>query len=216
MKTNSQYLRSFNDAMARSQGNNWPELNAQLNVDPAQALDLQAIRKAVADHFSVDYVSDTWELAGRCFLVAREMSYVLFGLRIPHAVTIGNVQLDGQPYFTTTLESLAKEFSDGYVGNTPANAHCWLTLADGSILDGSLLPSISHREGASESLSFHDAIFIKRHDFVDRLEYLPYLTGLHYHFEVVTHEFLDRYFETYAQWVDDYCACARAPWWRNR
>lgn len=201
--------------MARSQSNDWPELNAQLSVDPALTLHLEAVRKAVAEDLSVDYVSNTWELAGRCFLVAREMSYVLFELRIPHAVTIGNVQLDGQPYFTTTLESLAREFSEGYVGNTPANAHCWLTLADGSILDGSLLPSIAHREGASEPLSFHDAIYVKRHDFVDRLKYLPYLTGLHYHFEVVTHEFCDRHFATYAQWVDDYCTCSHRQWWQS-
>jgi hypothetical protein len=73
-----------------------------------------------------------------------------------------------------------------------ANAHFWITLVDGSILDGTLQPSIAHRDGRQEPLSFYDAIYIKRHDFSDGLEYLPLMIGLHYHFEVVIHEYFVR------------------------
>lgn len=212
----STYLRQFQDAMARSRDRDWPELDARLNLDPGRTLDLEAIRRAVAEDFSVDFVDNTWELAGRCYLVARELSYVLFNLRLPHAVTIGNVLLDGKEYFTTTLDSLTEELRKGYIPNEPANAHCWITLVDGSILDSSLMPSIAHREGAKAPPSFYEAVTLQRHDAVDRLKYRPYLTGLHYHFNVVTHHLFDRHFETYAQWVDDLQKCTRREWWGDQ
>jgi hypothetical protein len=210
---NSKYDKMFGDASRRSQNTLRPEHNNFLLIDPDLILDHDHIRRSVANDLSDGVATNTWQLAGRCYLVARELSYILFDLKIPHAITIGNVSLDGRPYFSTTLNTLSKEFAVGYVPSTPANAHCWITLSNGSVLDASLAPSIAHREGQDDPLSFYDAVLVAPHGLTKRLEYEPLLTGFHYHFNVVTHPFLDRHYRTYTSWVEHFQMATRLSWW---
>jgi hypothetical protein len=212
---NSNYPQMFADALSRSRSTTTPEHNNSLSIDLALLLDHDHIRRSVANDLADGVASDTWQLAGRCYLAARELSYILFDLKIPHAVTIGNVHFDGRPYFSTTLDTLAAEFSEGYVPSAPANAHCWITLPDGSVLDASLAPSIAHhQERRNEPLSFYEAVLIAPHGLTERLEYTPLLTGFHYHFRVVTHPFLDKHYRTYASWAEHYQMATRLTWWR--
>jgi hypothetical protein len=212
--TQRTYLASLDAAMTRSRAIGLSEYETRLPFDPTLAVDLSAVREKVVEDFSDGWLKDSRASPGRCYLVARDLSYSLLKLKIPHAITIGNVLLDGAPYFTTTLASLRADLDDGYSANEPANAHCWLTLLDGSIVDGTLNASIAHQEGAAEPLSFEQAVYAKRHDEEDRLAYVPLLTGFHYHMRVVTNPYQDRHYETYMRWFLDYRKCAQSDWWK--
>ncbi len=214
--TQNTYLASLDAAMNRSRAIGLSEYETRLAFDPALAVDLAAVREKVVEDFSDGWLEDTSALPGRCYLVARDLSYILLNMKIPHAITIGNVLLDGAPYFTTTLASLRADLDDGYIANEPANAHCWITLLDGSIVDGTLNASIAHKEGAAAPIPFEEAVYAKRHDQRDRLDYMPLLTGFHYHMRVVTNPYQDRHYETYMKWFIDYRKCAQSDWWKDQ
>lgn len=212
---NPNYIHQYTEARRRSTQVHQPSYENPFSITPGVSIDHELIRKTVADDIADGVVSNTWALAGRCFLAARELSYILFNLKIPHALTVGNVDLDGTPYFTTTADSLAAEFAEGYIPGKPANAHCWLTLPDGSTLDATLAASIANREGQEAAPSFYDAILVATHPLSARLRYRPMLTGFHYHFDVVTHPFLDKHYPTYAAWLEDYRKVSGFSWWRS-
>jgi hypothetical protein len=210
---NQDYINLFADAQHRSTQMHQSVYENSFSITSGIPVDHEQIRKAVADDIADGVVSNTWALAGRCFLAVRELSYILFNLKIPHALTVGNVDLDGTPYFTTTLSSLAAEFAEGYIPGKPANAHSWITLPDGSTLDATLAASIANREGQTVAPSFYDAILVATHPLSMKLRYRPMLTGFHYHFGVVSHPFLDRHYKTYVAWLRDYHKVTGFSWW---
>lgn len=204
------YPEAFRQAASRSHSPDFPLANTPLEIDPGAPVDADTIRQAIALDLADGVVDTSLALVGRCFMVAREMSYVLFELSIPHAVTIGNVNVDGKPYFTTTLDTLAAEFTEGYVGGKDANAHCWLTLIDGSVLDATILPSLHyHRALDTAPLPLIDAIFLAAPSDSGALCHTPMLTGFNYHTAVFSSPIVDRNWPTIAQWINDFALVRR-------
>lgn len=111
--------------------------------------------------------SDT--LPGKCFRVARAISYLLFNLQIKHALTVGDIKLNYGWLIGTDRERIQQELKDGYqfgfddqglpIGR-PIDAHAWITLENGQILDATILPS-EHRKKKwkTQPLSFEESLF---------------------------------------------------------
>ncbi len=161
------------------------------------------IRKIISEDFLDGFITKSSALVGNCYMAVREASYVLHENGIKHSITIGNVNVNGKPYFTTTLESLIKEVEIGYIPLEPANAHAWLTLDSGQILDLTILASIT-KKNKEEELSVFEAILVSTNCTPDKLEHIPMLVGFGYHFKVVTCPNIDSSYNVYLQWIYEF------------
>lgn len=193
----SSYMERFAAAHLKSTSLFGPQINPRLNVDPARSYGAEVV-KAVADDLKDGVVTSAVALAGICFQIAREASYVLFELGIDNAVTIGTVLVDSKPYFTTTEQSLEAELRTGFEPNVAANAHAWLTLDSGQVIDATLLPSIAYHQHRRE-IEIDEAVYLSNGD--GAIEYIPMLTGFSYHLRVVTHPLAGESFVRYCTWL---------------
>lgn len=129
------YITKFLSAAFRSTALYGDEINPPLTIRAEQPLYGLPVIDAIVTDFLDGVVNDSAGLSGNCFGLVREASYVLFELGIDNSVTIGNVSVNSNPYFTTTEDTLASEMREGFRPDIPANAHAWLTLDSGQILD---------------------------------------------------------------------------------
>ena len=196
------YLRMLTNAEAWTK-QHFPEyFQLWCPIDEGSPVDSDAVLKAVVEDFADGVVEDTRHLGGFCFVAVREASYALFELGVRHAVTIGSVKLDGRSFYQFSKKVLIKELREGYVPNTPANGHAWLTLSDGTVLDPTILSSIRNRQEL-KTTDLADAIFHSNRPCPFDIHHEPLMLGLGYHFGVVCAPFTDRYASMYEQWFND-------------
>ncbi len=196
------YLRMLNNAGAWTK-QHFPEyFQLWCPIDVRTPVDGDAVVKAICDDFSDGVVDDTRHLVGHCFVAVREASYALFELGIRHAVTIGSVKVDRRPFYRFSKEVLIKELREGYIPNTAANGHAWLTLSDGTILDLTIISSILNKRGLAPA-ELADAIYHSSKSSPFDIHHEPLMLGLGYHFSVVCAPFTDRYASMYEQWFNE-------------
>ena len=115
-------------------------------------------------------------------------------------------------YVGLTLERLQQDVAEGYgldfqdgrpVGR-PINAHAWITLENGCVIDTTILPS-QHRksQNPSELLTFAEAVYFSGKQHTQVVRYIPMMTGLVYHQLVLIGEG-DGDAENYCQWSEDF------------
>lgn len=107
--------------------------------------------------------------------------------KLPHEVVVGNVYFNGQPFYTTTLESVNRELKTGFDRSTPANAHMWIELPDHTVFDPSFRATLAKRVG--RRIKWNELIHIGSTTAAWRghsLRYAPFLRGLIYYRTVVT------------------------------
>ncbi len=150
-----------------------------------------------------DFIPSTRALVGSCFKAVREASYVLNDLSIPHYLTIGNVKYCGKNYYSTSVSSLFQEIKQGYFPQSPANAHAWLTLNSGQVVDLTILSSLNARENNDTELGWEQAIYVSSSNSKSDLKYTPMLVGFGYHLKVASAPF-DLNFDNYFQWLNDF------------
>lgn len=166
--------------------------------------DPKEIKALLVEAFLAGVTDHSGGLVGSCFMMVRDASYVLHKNRFRHTLTIGNVLVDGKPYYETTPDSLRAEIHKGYVANKPAIAHAWLTLDSGQIVDLTILASLAHAVRREEDcIGLANAILVSLPDENSSIRHLPMLTGFGYHIRVVSH-YLDNNFGIYMQWLLDY------------
>lgn len=150
----------FQAAFARSTQLCGAELNPELDLDRTRSYGQEVVEALVAD-FRDGVVTSALELPGNCFTAIREASYVMFELGIDNAVTIGTVSVNGQAHFSTTRESVERDLKEGFNPMEHiTNAHAWLTLDSGQILDPTILPSWAYHDESRE-LAMGDAIYLE-------------------------------------------------------
>jgi hypothetical protein len=207
-----EYISAFIDAMSWTNDHSDKRLNYPLQIDQSKKFNMDDIAKCIADEFSI-LLPHSDVLPGRCFRVARRLSYLLIKLQIKHTVTIGDIKLDSGWYVSTSRKKIKNELKAGYqfsindeglpIGR-PIDAHAWITLENGQILDATILP-LYHRENkpAAKPLSFKDSIYYHGKDNTPTLKHIPLMTGFGYHAMVLMHP-KDGYYKINVQWVKDY------------
>lgn len=70
---------------------------------------------------------------------------------MPLIVTVGNVYYQGKSLYPCTHESILEMIQAGPDARGPMNAHVWLTLSGGTVLDLTLLTSMVDRAGFDPS-----------------------------------------------------------------
>jgi len=206
----AQYIRLFKDAYAWTNEHTDPNFNYPMVIRPEASVDMPSVTRALAKDFEV-FIDNTNILPGNCFWIAREVSCVLFTLRIPHAVTIGDIEITDKHYVGVSKESLTKKLDAGYMihedenglpASAPATAHAWITLENGQIIDATILAS-QNRKSGGPPLAFADAFYYFGRPNAPNMRHVPFMTGLAYHCGVLTHP-LDKMGPTYLSWYDEY------------
>lgn len=205
------YISRFNEARAWTDFRYGGMSNYPLLIDPNFQIDIQSVVTTIANDLQ-QFIDTTDDLPGRCFLVARELSYIIGAMNIRHTVTVGDVRLEDGLYVDITNGQLALDLDDGYqvdmlngipVGK-PIDAHCWITLENGQVIDATILASQHRKSRAAESpLTFEEAIYYTGKEGVRALEYIPMATGFVYLQRVLTSP-QDGDFATYLKWYRDF------------
>jgi hypothetical protein len=195
-------MGKFQAAFARSTRFYGVELNPELDLDSTRSYG-QEVVDAVAADFCDGVVKSALELPGNCFNAVREASYVLFKMDIDNAVTIGTVSVNGQPHFSTTRESVERDLREGFKPMAHiTNAHAWLTLDSGQILDPTILPSWAYHDEGRE-LGLGEAIYLESVTDRPLIAHEPFITGFSYHLRVLSHPYLlPAPFHRYAEWME--------------
>ncbi len=207
-----EYISAFIDAMVWTNDHSDRRLNYPLLIDPSKKINMDVITECIAEEFS-ELIPHSDVLPGRCFRVARRLSYLLFKLQIKHTVTVGDIKLESGMYVSTSREQIEKELKAGYqfslnadgvpIGR-PIDAHAWITLENGQILDATILP-LHHRENkpTATPLSFKESIYFHGKEDTPAIKHIPMMTGFGYHAVVLMHP-KDGHYRDNVQWVKDY------------
>lgn len=97
---------------------------------------------------------------------------------IPADIVIGNVIINGNDEFETTLEYLQKEVSASEPLTEHQAVHSWVSLGDDTIIDAALPPRLVKHYNAPPQ--FNDMIFIGRASEMSvryKLRYVPIIVG---------------------------------------
>ena len=195
------YIQKFQSAAFRSTLLYGGELNPPLALETARAPYGAEVVDAVLSDFTDGVVTSAMALPGNCFAIVREASYVLFEMGIDNVITIGNVVANGKDQFFIDQAKVVNDISIGFEPSKPANAHAWLTLDTGQILDPTILPSWAyHDEGRVTELN--DAIYLSGQPCGAQFTHEPFLTGFVYHLQVVTHPIAYESFAKYSEWLE--------------
>lgn len=206
-----EYTEAFKEAMVRTDAIAGGLSNYPLSITPGLKIDIPQIVDAIA-HDLAGFLPNTDVLPGRCFSLARELSYILLELGIRHTVTVGDIELVDGLYVGLTLDRLQQDVAEGYgldfqngrpVGR-PINAHAWITLENGCVIDTTILPS-QHRksQNPSELLTFAEAVYFSGKQHTPVIRHIPMMTGLVYHQLVLIGQG-DGDAQRYCQWSEDF------------
>lgn len=205
------YIESYREAAERTDILAGRMSNYPLEIDPDLTIDMNLVVTAIAKDFS-EFLPHTDVLPGMCFRVALELSYVLFELGVRHTVTVGDIELVDGLYVGLTLDKLLQDVADGYQldivdglpAGKPIEAHAWITLENGFVIDATVLAS-QHRKSVNpmEVLSFENAVYYTGKPNTPVIRHIPMMTGLVYHQKVLT-ALVDGDLQRYCQWYEDY------------
>lgn len=194
------YLDQFDAVFTRSSAQCGADFNpGLLAVATGTTYGADVVDEVVAD-FKDGVVKSALELPGNCFAICRDASCVLFEAGIDHVVTIGNVTIEGSAQFDVTQDIIDRQILQGYVPLEPANAHCWLTLDSGQVLDPTILPSWAFHHDGGRELPLDEAIFLSGLHGTPAVVHWPMLTGFAFHLGVVTHP-SDRRSYVHEEWM---------------
>lgn len=150
--------------------------------------------------------------ARQCFGTINHVSHVLIECEIPHMIVVGNIKVDGRLYYPTTPESLARDMEVGYEPGVAANAHTWVKLQSGTIIDAGIIPSLSRQMG--RRIKWNEAIYTGSESGAwcgRRLAFVPMIFGLDYYRKVVIatngttapEHFMERYAADWQEALDE-------------
>jgi hypothetical protein len=191
------YIETFNNLARTQEGFNTsadikPWIIAQENIDIDTDKVIQLIRSTLKKHYEC-----TEQLIGECFGTVQIASEALLHNGIRHTVTIGNVLVNGKPYFNVSDESIMNDLNEGYIPNEPANAHAWITLENGCIVDMTILSSLAHHKLNKKPPKWIKSIYTSNETNSMKLSHIPYHLGPEYIIRVVNgpsdHAFVHAY-----------------------
>lgn len=153
------YQEQFN-FLVKSQSSEYGIANARLwaEIDPNYSSQLAEAVPIIKNIIKMICASPS-ELIGKCFNITSIISIALCDAGIKHIVTVGDVTINGVPYFNVTKESLYRSFCLGYEETKKLDAHAWITLSCGTIIDATILSSIAHHK-FKKRLKFNQSLYI--------------------------------------------------------
>lgn len=182
---NLQYIAAFNN-LCETQPPFCAEPRPQLweAVDPPHPSSTDTAIRIIRKELSGQGIRPI-DMLGNCFKFVRISSFALMRERIRHTVTIGNVMINGKAVYKTSAASIAKDMEDGYDESTTAEAHAWITLQNGAVIDLTILSHLANRE-KRKPLKLITGIFGSDLPSGHQIHYFPYFLGPAYMLRVTT------------------------------
>ncbi|MBL4781671.1 MAG: hypothetical protein JKX92_05460 [Porticoccaceae bacterium] len=202
MKSVNKYVEAFNALSVKQEGFKGGDIKPWVSVDSSIYCDvdsaIEIARKSIKNApIKVDPI-------GNCFLYTQFVSEGLLNAGIKHTVTVGNVFVNGKPHYQTTEESIKEDLTAGYDPTKNANAHTWITLENGIVLDSTILHSIAKRE-SRKAIKLIKSMYISSMNGRDDIDYYPYHLGTEYMARVVSGQ--DKMsFRIIASWTAKTCS----------
>lgn len=214
-----EYAAAFIEATEFSMRELNPNLTPGVFIESGWALPLSYGLKLASAQLE-GYFSHGLQLSGDCFLATALMSMGFISARIPHAITVGNVEWkSGGLYVEATRESLMKDIElgfnprleDGVPVLDDTHAHAWITLPNGEVVDATIISArdriVSYR--GRRGSDFRPWIYRSRNKDVRIARHIPLLTGLNFHMAVVTGicpdlGIEDKFLSIYRKWAKEY------------
>jgi hypothetical protein len=179
MTSASEYVPSFNQlavTQPRLGGND--EIKLWISANPTHFVDVEGVVATVRQTLK-PFFPRTEDIVGRCFSSVAMASQALLSKSIKHTVTVGDVLVNGKSYFNATEDSIKTDMQAGFLEAEPANAHAWITLENGLILDITILTSLALRN-RHRTPKWAKAIYVSDQSSLYQLRHLPYFLGPEY------------------------------------
>tara|TARA_R110001599_G_C12275986_1_gene662387 strand:+ start:9730 stop:10356 length:627 start_codon:yes stop_codon:yes gene_type:complete len=202
MNSVNNYVENFNKLAAKQEGFKGSDIKPWISVNPTVFCDvdraMEIARKSIKNApFKINPI-------GNCFLYTQFVSEGLLNHGIKHTVTVGNVFVNGKPHYPTTEESIKEDLIEGYNPSKTANAHTWITLENGVVLDSTILHSIAKSE-CRKPIKSIKSIYVSGASGRDRIEYYPYHLGTEYMTIVVAGQ-NEISFQIIGNWTEKICS----------
>lgn len=201
-----EYIDRFREALDYTHQLSRGMSNYCLYIDPRHPTNFRSVQTGCAQIFEQE-VPSTRLLPGSCCIAVMYASWALIQQGVRHVVTIGDVELAEGRYVGIEQKDLIQQMSTGYQPlDRPLDAHAWITLECGTVLDATILASQHAKHSPlAPSLSFIDAIYLSSHEHPHIKRHIPMLTGMVFHQRVLTHP-QDPNFERFRHWYQSHAA----------
>lgn len=115
--------------------------------------------------------------ASTCHLASKAVADILTdAFQMPTWLTFGAIYYNGLNVYNVTVSSMREIVKRGFE-LTKLDLHCWITLADMSIVDVTVLSSLHQKGLLNDNLSDETAYIIQDGETQDRLRYEPILVS---------------------------------------
>lgn len=202
----NEYIGQFREALDYTHQLSRGMSNYYLYIDPTYPTNFRSVQTGCAQVFEKE-IPNTRLLPGSCCIAVMYASSALMHQGIRHTVTIGDVELADGRYVGIEQKDLIRQVDSGYQPlDRPLDAHAWITLECGTVLDATILASQhAKRSPQAPSLPFIDAIYLSSHKHPHIKRHIPMLTGMVFHQRVLTHP-KDPNFERFQHWYQHHAA----------
>lgn len=222
------YFEDFAEAHEFTNFQIGTDLNPDFPISPSYKTNTTALTPSVAEVLHHTFRAPH-KMDDHCYLAVLMTSARLSYRRIPHAITIGDVEYaDGARYTNATPESLLADIEAGMnviwddagkLHLPPASAHAWITMPSGEILDLTIRAHMDKLRGQQTipDGDFESALFWSSLPDSRVARHIPMMTGLGYQLRVATGidlkiPFKEENYEAYMAWRDLYLDLMRASY----
>ena len=141
IRNTAQYLADFKTAWSTSM--EWITLSPVEDREEQDLTDLETVAQIldpILNHYIEKIEHPIESIRTNCTGIHFSINHFLRQLRVPGLITIGDVCINGTPFFGTDYNILGKEILGHNDGGENFDAHVWLTMRQGKILDLTIGP----------------------------------------------------------------------------
>lgn len=178
------YISYFN-AIADSQVNpiGGDESRPWIKIDHTIAVDLDFVERLILQFYQANGIC-TRDLVGKCFKNVHQLSLWLLDSGVKNTITIGNVSVNGNLKFGCDKSTILDDINKGYLESV-ADAHSWITLHNGVVIDFSIIPSCEGNSFKRKHMKPEKCIYFSNKKYNKIYEHSPIYLGDEYIYRVI-------------------------------
>jgi hypothetical protein len=178
------YISSFNDiAETQIDAISGNKKCPWLKIDQELYIDIHYVEQIIVRYYE-NFGVQIKDLVGKCFKNIHFVSLFLVESGVKNTITIGNVKVNGVAKFGCDKSTILGDIDRGYERGI-ADAHAWITLPNGAIIDLSILPSSEGNSFKKKHMRPAKCIFCSSKKYDKVYEHIPLYLGDEYIYRVV-------------------------------
>lgn len=154
-----------------------------LKIDSTIIFDLDLIEKLIVKFYQANDIR-VRDLVGKCFKNVHLLSLWLLESGIKNTITIGNVAVNGNLKFGCGSLTILDDINRGYIESV-ADAHAWITLHNGEVIDLSIIPSSEGNSFKKKHMKPEKCIYFSSKKYEKIYDHVPFYLGDEYIYRVI-------------------------------